>query len=108
VLQREKREKVGKARRELAYSTAHKTVTMDPDELYTLRAQYWLGHYTLCLEEAKAIARRPMPEELKVEREEFVLRALLGLKQYDKVISEAAVSEGPGMFSYWIFIIFVF
>jgi coatomer protein complex subunit epsilon len=38
-----------------------------------------------------------MPEELKVEREEFVLRALLGLKQYDKVISEAAVSEGPGL-----------
>ena len=63
---------------------------MDPDELYTLRAQYWLGHYKLALDEAKAVARRPMAPHLKVEREEFVLRCLLGLKQFDKVISDAA------------------
>jgi len=37
---------------------------MEPDELYTLRAQYWLGHYKLCLEETKAVARRPMSAEL--------------------------------------------
>lgn len=71
---------------------------MDPDELYTLRAQYWLGHYSLCLEEAKAIARRPMSAQLKVEREEFILRALLGLKQYDKVIAEASSFDvSPGV-----------
>jgi coatomer protein complex subunit epsilon len=62
----------------------------EPDELYTLRAQYWLGHYQLCLEEAKTIARRPMSPALKQEREEFVQRANLGLGQ--------PVSEGdtPG------------
>mmetsp|Transcript_4424 Transcript_4424/g.6465 ORF Transcript_4424/g.6465 Transcript_4424/m.6465 type:complete len:300 (+) Transcript_4424:54-953(+) len=63
---------------------------MDPDELYTLRAQYWLGHYTLCIDEAKAIARRPMSASLKVEREEFALRAQLALKKYDKVIAESS------------------
>ena len=69
---------------------------MEPDELYTLRAQYWLGHYNLCLEETKAVARRPMSAELKVEREEFALRALLAMKQYDKVISESSLSDAPG------------
>jgi len=53
----------------------------EPDELYTLRAQYWMGHYSLCLEEAKTIARRPMSPALKEEREEFIQRAQLGLGQ---------------------------
>jgi coatomer protein complex subunit epsilon len=70
---------------------------MEPDELYTLRAQYWLGHYNLCLEETKAVARRPMSAELKVEREEFALRALLAMKQYDRVISESSLSDAPGI-----------
>lgn len=59
---------------------------MDPDELYTLRAQYWLGHYQLALEEAKSISRRPMPPQLKVEREELVLRSLLAKGEFEKVI----------------------
>lgn len=66
---------------------------MDPDELYTLRAQFWLGHYQMCLDEGKAIARRPMSPHLKAEREEFVLRALLALGQYDKVISDSQGSD---------------
>jgi coatomer protein complex subunit epsilon len=71
---------------------------MDPDELYTLRAQYWLGHYPLCISEAKSIARRPMSPQLKIEREEFYLRALLELKQYDDVIREASSGDkGPGI-----------
>eukprot|EP00978_Attheya_sp_CCMP212_P040133 scaffold215900_cov32-Attheya_sp.AAC.1 len=65
---------------------------MDPDELYTLRAQYWLGHYNLCLDEAKAIARRPMSPALKNEREEFVARAQLALGQWDKVLADASSS----------------
>lgn len=69
---------------------------MEPDELYTLRAQYWLGHYNLCAEETKAVSRRPMSANLKVEREEFAYRALLGLKQYDKVISECSLTQSPG------------
>mmetsp|Transcript_22390 Transcript_22390/g.28253 ORF Transcript_22390/g.28253 Transcript_22390/m.28253 type:complete len:305 (-) Transcript_22390:180-1094(-) len=71
---------------------------MDPDELYTLRAQYWLGHYGLSIDEAKSTARRPMTPQLKVEREEFYLRALLELKQYDDVIREAQSGDkGPGI-----------
>lgn len=72
---------------------------MDPDELYTLRAQYWLGHYNLCIDEAKSTARRPMSPQLKVEREEFYLRALLELKKYDDVIREAESGDkGPGLY----------
>jgi len=69
----------------------------EPDELYTLRAQYWLGHYTLCLEEGKAISRRPMPPHLKNEREEFLLRAQLALGQYDKVVKETQGMDVPAM-----------
>jgi coatomer subunit epsilon len=58
----------------------------DPDDLYTLRAQYWMGHYQLTLDEAKSIARRPMSPALKQEREEFLQRAHLGLGEYNKVI----------------------
>ena len=69
----------------------------EPDELYTLRAQYWLGHYALAMEEAKAVVRRPMSPQLKLEREELLLRAQLGLGEYDKVIAAAqAVSDSPG------------
>ena len=57
----------------------------EPDELYTLRAQYWLGHYQLAVEEAKAIARRPMSPALKAEREEYLHRAYMAMRQYDKL-----------------------
>lgn len=66
---------------------------MDPDELYTLRAQYWLGHYQLCLEECKAVARRPMSPALKEEREGFVQRAYIAQGQYDKVIRATEGSD---------------
>jgi len=69
----------------------------EPDELYTIRAQYWLGHYRLALEEGKAISRRPMPPHLKTEREEFVLRAHLALGEYDKVLKETQSSTQPGL-----------
>lgn len=61
----------------------------DPDELYTLRAQYWLGHYELALEESKSLMRRPMGQHLKEEREEFTLRALMALGNYDRIMKEA-------------------
>lgn len=71
----------------------------EPDELYTLRAQYWLGHYAMAMEEAKAVVRRPMSPALKLEREEFLLRSQLGLGQYDRVIADAqaAGDSNPGM-----------
>jgi len=70
---------------------------MDPDDLYTCRSQFWLGHYDLCLEEAKSVSRRPMSPQLKIEREEFVLRALLAKGQLDKVIRESSSSSAPGV-----------
>ena len=72
---------------------------MDPDELYTLRAQYWLGHYQMALDEAKSISRRPMAPQLKLEREELVLRSLLAMGEFEKVIqgSEGA-DKGYGTF----------
>jgi len=69
----------------------------EPDELYTLRAQYWLGHYRLALEEGKAISRRPMAPHLKTEREEFILRAHLALGEYDKVLKETQSTTQPGL-----------
>lgn len=67
----------------------------EPDELYTVRAQFWLGHYGMCVEEAKAVARRPMSASLKQEREEFLWRAYLSLGQYEKV--QSAGEESPGL-----------
>jgi tetratricopeptide (TPR) repeat protein len=64
----------------------------EPDELYTLRAQYWLGHYHMALEEAKSIARRPMNPNLKAEREEFLARAWIAQGHYDRVTA----TETPG------------
>jgi len=70
----------------------------EPDELYTLRAQYWLGHYSLALDEARSASRRPMPPHLKSEREELALRCHLGLGQYDKVLSEGSgADKSPAM-----------
>lgn len=66
----------------------------EPDELYTLRAQFWLGHYQMALDEAKSIMRRPMSPDLKAEREEFVARCYIAMKDYDRVISGDASSPG--------------
>jgi len=74
-----------------------KTTMSEPDELYTLRAQYWLGHYRQCVEEGKSVSRRPMGPQLKNEREEFVLRAQLALGEYDKVLRETEGSDRPSM-----------
>jgi len=70
----------------------------EPDELYTLRAQYWLGHYALAIEEAKGVVRRPMSPQLKVEREEFLMRSQLALGQFDRVIADAqAAGDQPAL-----------
>jgi len=60
----------------------------EPDELYTLRAQYWLGHFALAFDEGRSSARRPMPAHLKSEREELMLRIQLAMGQYDRVMAE--------------------
>lgn len=69
----------------------------EPDDLYTMRAQFWLGQYAMALEEAKSVARRPMSPQMKQEREEFVLRAHLALGEYDKVIAGSqGADDHPG------------
>ena len=73
----------------------------EPDELYTLRAQFWLGHYGLCVTEGKSLGRRPMTPQLKAEREEFVTRAMLAMGEYEKVISQGDVPDvSPGTYEY--------
>lgn len=67
----------------------------EPDELYTLRAQFWLGHYQMALDEAKSIMRRPMSPDLKAEREEIVARCYIAMKDYDRVIS--GDTSAPGL-----------
>jgi len=66
----------------------------EPDELYTLRAQYALGHFSMAVQEAKQVARRPMSAALKLEREEYLNRAYAALHQYDKC--EAAPGDDLG------------
>jgi coatomer subunit epsilon len=66
----------------------------EPDELYTLRAQFWLGHYQMALDEGKSIARRPMSQQLKEEREAFVARCSIALKDYSKVMA----ADTPGQY----------
>eukprot|EP00523_Entomoneis_sp_CCMP467_P014752 CAMPEP_0168785476 /NCGR_PEP_ID=MMETSP0725-20121227/10770_1 /TAXON_ID=265536 /ORGANISM="Amphiprora sp., Strain CCMP467" /LENGTH=293 /DNA_ID=CAMNT_0008835583 /DNA_START=30 /DNA_END=911 /DNA_ORIENTATION=+ len=66
----------------------------EPDDLYTLRAQFWLGHYQMAIEEAKSIARRPMPPNLKAEREEFLSRAYIASGQQDKA---TAMTDTPAL-----------
>jgi hypothetical protein len=78
----------------------------EPDDLYTLRAQYWLGHYNLAIEEAKSIARRPMSPALKAEREEILNRAYLALGQYDKL--SGGTSGKSFLFYICVLIIFLF
>jgi hypothetical protein len=69
-----------------------------PDELYTLRTQYMLGHYNAALLEAKQMSRRPMSSvALKLEREEYIYRCYIALQQYDKCVS---AGDSPGAYSY--------
>ena len=67
----------------------------EPDELYTLRAQFWMGHYQMALDEGKSIQRRPMSPALKEEREEFMMRCHLAMGDYSKVI---AATDTPGTY----------
>jgi Coatomer epsilon subunit len=81
-----------------------------PDELYTLRTQYMLGHYTAALQEAKQMSRRPMSSNaLKMEREEYIYRCYIALQQYEKCVMSADGSSGsPGTYyTYIIYIIYI-
>jgi len=59
----------------------------EPDQLYTLRNQVWLGHYALALDEGKNLLRSKssLSAALRTERDEFVARSLLALGRYSEV-----------------------
>lgn len=80
-----------------------------PDELYTLRTQYMLGHYTAALQEAKQMSRRPISSNaLKIEREEYIYRCYIALQQYDKCVPSADGSSGsPGTSYVHIYVTFL-
>lgn len=50
----------------------------------------------MAIDEGKSIMRRPMSQELKQEREEFVARCYIAMKDYGKVIA----GETPGKVFY--------
>ena len=89
----------------------------EPDEQYTLRAQYWLGHYTLALDKAKNASCKAMPPHLK--NEQLVLRCYLGLKRirFDlhqavesptKLLAESLEEPALGTFRVVFYIPFLF
>jgi len=59
----------------------------EPDQLYTLRNQVWLGHYSLALDEGKNLLRSKssLSAALRTERDEFVARSLLALGRYGEI-----------------------
>ena len=68
----------------------------DPDSLYSLRSYYYLGHFTLALDESKTLPRQ-MPAELKAERDEFIMRSHMGLGDYQTVNNAVSASSSAGL-----------
>ncbi|GMH56595.1 hypothetical protein TrRE_jg2705 [Triparma retinervis] len=64
------------------------------DNLYSLRTLFYLGHYSLAIDESKTISRS-LNQAQKVERDEFVLRSKIGLGHYSSVISSVSPSSPP-------------
>lgn len=61
-------------------------MSVDPDELYTLRNLFWLGHYQLVINESNGLGR--LNNALTIEKDEYVYRSYLALGQYDILMSE--------------------
>jgi len=59
----------------------------EPDELYTLRNLFYLGAFQKAIQEGNSLSSR-LTDELKIERDEFVYRAYVGLGQYSLVTGE--------------------
>ena len=63
----------------------------DPDELFVLRNNFWLGNYQKAIAEGSSLGR--LSEALKIESKEFVYRSYIALGQFNIVIDE--VSDSP-------------
>lgn len=65
----------------------------EPDDLYTLRNNFWLGMYQRAVTEGSSLPVHRLPEPLKVECKEFVYRAYIAMGQGQIVIDE--VPDSP-------------
>jgi coatomer subunit epsilon len=63
----------------------------EPDELFTLRNSFWLGLYRQAIAEGGGLPRS-LPEQLRIERDEYVYRSYIALGQPNVVISEVKES----------------
>lgn len=62
----------------------------EPDELYNLRNNYWIGNYQRAISEGSGLGR--LSEALKTEAKEFVYRSYIALGQHEVVMSEVSDS----------------
>ena len=51
----------------------------EADDLYTVKNNYWLGNFQDAIAEAKSLR---LKADLRVERDVYVYRSLVGLKNY--------------------------
>ena len=72
-------------------------MTDAPDELFTLRNNFYLGNFTQCIHEGGAM--RPSSETLRSERDVLVYRSYLAMNNPDTVLDETknvtSDSAGP-------------
>jgi len=66
---------------------------MEPDELYTLRNQFWLGNFQQAINEGNSLTRLPAGP-LQAEKKEYMYRSYLALGQYDVVDGEIQDDQG--------------
>nr|CCA19717.1 coatomer subunit epsilon putative [Albugo laibachii Nc14] len=63
----------------------------EPDELFTLKNQFWVGNYRNAISEASMLTH--LDGAMKIERDVYVYRAYLGLSEYDHVLE--SISDNP-------------
>lgn len=63
----------------------------EPDELFTLKNQFWVGNYRNAISEASMLGH--LNGAMKIERDVYVYRAYLGLYEYDHVLK--SISDNP-------------
>ncbi|OQR86296.1 coatomer subunit epsilon [Achlya hypogyna] len=56
----------------------------EPDELFTLKNQFWVGNYRNAIQEATVLSH--IPESQKMDRDVYVFRAQLALRNFDGVL----------------------
>lgn len=61
---------------------------MEVDELYTIKNAFYVGHFQAAIEEARTL--RVKGDALRVERDCYIYRAMIALRQYKPVLDEIA------------------